>query len=1256
MPEQNQISIVFPAHQNHGLFSDNYLNEVLPERQAWKALAAEARPVLDAIAQVFTNFSADGANERQTEDDLICPILRLLGHEFEVQAALKTPLGTKSPDYVFFRDADAKLAQRGAVLTDALPTQGALAIGDAKKWDRPLDIAIREKGADPFSNQIPAVQIAFYMQHSSLPWGILTNGRQWRIVHHDTAHKLDVFYEVNLENLVESGDVMRFLYFYAFFRRTAFEPGLLGLAEMLRESIDYAHAIGSHLKEQIFDALRHLAQGFLDYAPNKLQPDETTLQEVYDNALIVLYRLIFILYAEARDLLPVRDSQDYLESYSLQSIKSAVSRNIAHGRHLLPGSALLWPRLRQLFQIIDRGSPPLKVATFNGGLFDPIMHAYLEVYTVGDAHLQKAIDMLARVDGEFVDYRDLSVQHMGTIYEGLLEFRLQPLAMPEEGWTVELVNDKGERKATGSYYTPETIVKFIVEHTVGPALWKAVEGKRSDPEIVQAVLGVNVLDPAMGSGHFLVEATEFIARFLADYGIVPEGKTPEEADLAFWKRRVVQSCIYGVDLNPLAVELAKLSLWLITVAKNRPLSFLDHHLRPGNSLAGAWMEHLEIGNGKAKKTKQQVEQEGGQIVLFGDSAFTQQVYKAVNNMWVIEETEANTVDAVKEQERSYNELRQQFVAKYARLLNLVTANYLDLEITPELRQRLIDYALKSNGFTFPDLEKVLEKADATAERERFFHWELEFPEVFFDRFGRTLGEDGGFEVVLGNPPYVRQEQLSEYKPLFRARFSSYHGTADLYLYFYEQGLRLTRRAGRLGFISSGTFARANFAVAFRQWLPTVAHLETVIDYGENQPFPGAEMVRPSIALLRKGAGDSGFRSLFLANKVPESLDHALAEDGVECDPDVLEESEWVFQARPSTSLFQKIMAVGRPLKEVLVAKVYRGLTIGLNEAFLIDQPIRDRLVAEDSTCSVLLKHILRGEDMRPWYQEEEGRWLITIPCGWTVRTFGTGLPEEQAWDAICKRHPGLAAQLEPFADAARARCDKGNFWWELRPCDYYDAFDSPKIFWAEISKLPRFSWDETGLFTSNKGHLASTSDIEILGILQSRVIWYAISNLCVPLRLRAGLWQYQLTDQFITRLPIPDLSPSEKEEIGSIALQITELARARYTLHQRVRYRLQTDLGTPAVKMNQKLTAWWEQDFSTLRDEVKKVFKRDIPLSERSEWEAWHCTNRSEHARLTTEIVRLETELNAHVYAAFHLSAEEILLIEESTKYQYGQV
>ena len=754
-----QFELAFPAHYNQQLFADHYLNEVLPDRPAWQALAAEAQPVMDQIAVILSSY-VPSTNERQTEDDLICPVLRLLGHDFELQAPLRTPENVKSPDYVFYRDAAAKAANRGQVLTDSLPRQGGIAVGDAKYWNRPLDIAIRQHGGDALSNKNPAFQIHYYLLHSGVTWGILTNGKRWRLVYRESAHKLDVYYEVDLEELINSHDTDRFLYFYAFFRRAAFDPGPLGLAEMLRESADYAHKIGDSLKEQVYDALLHIAQGFLDYPPNRLRTDEESLANIYYYSLILLYRLLFILYAEARELLPVRESRQYRESYSLHAVKQTVANDLNFGRKLLPDSAVLWPCLKQLFDFINHGKLPLNIATFNGGLFDPKLHNFLEDYAVGDAHLQQAIDKLARVDGEFVDYRDLSVRHMGTIYEGLLEFQLRPMDQQQAGpWTIELLNDKGERRISGSYYTPEPIVNYIVEHTVEPLLWQAVAGKTTDGEIAEAVLSLNILDPAMGSGHFLVETTEFIARFLVDYGIVPEGKRPEEADLAYWKRRVAQSCVYGVDLNPLAVELAKLSLWLITVAKDRPLSFLDHHLRPGNSLLGARLDNVRQNGVRIKKTRAQQRAENaeanGQISLFDDSAFTQRVKLAVDNMWLIEENEAGTISDVKDQERMYADLRIQFIEKYSRLLNLVTASHFGLTIDDAHWKALVAYATGNNLAAFPAFDKLLNEAVAIAGREHFFHWELEFPEVFFDRFGRRLGSPGGFDAVIGNPPWER---------------------------------------------------------------------------------------------------------------------------------------------------------------------------------------------------------------------------------------------------------------------------------------------------------------------------------------------------------------------------------------------------------------------------------------------------------------------------------------------------------------------
>ena len=487
------------THRNSGLFSDHYLNATLPHRQDWRELVSEAQPALRRISEIFAAYTPSN-NEAQTEAELVRPVLEALGHgrSYEVQPTLSTPEGPKRPDYVFYRDAAALAANKNRTLDEELLAGKSFAIGDTKYWDRPLDVALKGKRKGSLTNN-PSFQISFYMRHAGMDWGILTNGRLWRLYHRDTAHKLDRFYEVDLQDLVESGDAARFLYFYAFFRREAFDDKPLGLASILRASADYARGVGDSLKGQVYEALRHIAQGFLDYPANGLDPEPERLREIYDNSLIVLYRLLFVLYAESRDLLPVHESEMYRETYSLYAIK----HDVAQERPLLPSGATLWPRVQQLFHIINEGSPPLSVATFNGGLFDPARHPFLERYTVGDGHLQQAIDKLARVDGQFVDYRDLAERHLGTIYEGLLEYHLEALEEPEEGWRVDLLNDRGERKASGSYYTPDFVVKYIVDQTVGPVLEEAVADKETDEDKVEAVLALNVLDPSMGSGTSL---------------------------------------------------------------------------------------------------------------------------------------------------------------------------------------------------------------------------------------------------------------------------------------------------------------------------------------------------------------------------------------------------------------------------------------------------------------------------------------------------------------------------------------------------------------------------------------------------------------------------------------------------------------------------------------------------------------------------------------------------------------------------------
>jgi Eco57I restriction-modification methylase len=681
-------------------------------------------------------------------------------------------------------------------------------------------------------------------------------------------------------------------------------------------------------------------------------------------------------------------------------MKRGIQKNLDAHKLLLPSTATLWPQLKALFSIINEGSPPLNVATFNGGLFDPERHLFLEQHMVGDQHLQQAIDKLARVDGQFVDYRDLAERHLGTIYEGLLEFHLEKADPPEDGWTIDLKTAKGERKATGSYYTPDYIVKYMVEETLGPVLSRVVANATTEQEKVTVVLNVKVLDPAMGSGHFPVEATEYIARFLVEHIEHPPTDTGGEADLAYWKRRVVQACIYGVDLNPLAVDLAKLSLWLATVAKDRPLSFLDHHLRCGNSLIGTHLDDLRLGTAgaqkKSSKRAQPTIMQGATVaqpMLFDEESLRQTMTTAVDMMWLIESSPAQTVAEVKEQEQIYDGLHQQLVDRYSTLANLMSATYFGVAIDPALWQPLANYATGRSVIAPPQFGTWLQTAAASAERYHFFHWELEFPEVFFDRFGQHKGAAAGFDVVIGNPPYVRQEELGLLKPYFAAAYpETYRGVADLYVYFYQQGLRLTRTGGRMSYIVTNKWMRAEYGEPLRAYFAKEGALERIIDFGHAPIFEDAD-VFPCILVLEKPPllreQDPLMERQVQVMSFPRAeLDRAIR-NKVSLKYYVSEHSEsvpygrfgrgpWNLESSPVEDLLEKIRRIGVPLAEYAGVKPYRGVLTGLNEAFLIDTPTRDRLLRDDPRAAAIIKPYLRGQDIKRWSPQWADLWMIVL--------------------------------------------------------------------------------------------------------------------------------------------------------------------------------------------------------------------------------------------------------------------------------------
>ena len=721
------------TYNNQGLFSTYHLEKVIMD-QTSDALEL----IYDQIKQRYAAITefADNLNESQTEEQFIRPVLEILGHTFAVQPVLRTSLGTKQPDYAFFTDQESLNQAYQYINTNAF-FNTASAIGDAKAWTRNLDKKLDGPG-DPFSNSNPNYQIDFYIRTSGLTWGILTSGKLWRLYHRDTSYKLDNFYEVDLEKLLINEDTEAFRYFYYFFRSDALAPGTSNqsfLDDVLSGSIRYTVSVSDDLGDKIYLALEELINGFLTFRDNSLNVSDT--KTIHENCLILLYRLLFVLYAESRGLLPL-ENREYQSEYSLDALATEIHDKLDNDSTIPKLRSDYWTRLHNLFTLIDKGWDE-HIPQYNGGLFNPNRHVFLEHNKIGNDVLANVINTLTRTTKrERIAYQDLAIQHLGNIYEGLLEYEPTVQSSPEK---VVLTKDKTKRKASGSYYTSDAIVRLMVEDTLGPLC---------ERKTFEGILRLKVLDPAMGSGHFLVGVIDHLALELATHPDAPAMTTGDtDTEIAYWRRRVVENCIYGVDINPMTVELAKVALWLHTVAKGEPLSFLDHHIRCGNSLIGANI--AELANLPVLKKSRRANEEM-QPVLNMDFGFTDTVSEAVGHYLVIERMEGQTADDIHVMEQKL-EQAQQTLSKHKDIADL----WLSVHFGNSVERGNYHNALKALGSRQENVNistslSSYQEAQRLAEHYRYFHWEIEFPEVFRGESGNEL-ENPGFDAIVGNPPY-----------------------------------------------------------------------------------------------------------------------------------------------------------------------------------------------------------------------------------------------------------------------------------------------------------------------------------------------------------------------------------------------------------------------------------------------------------------------------------------------------------------------
>jgi hypothetical protein len=940
---------------NRALFSDYYLTSRLPDMAEWEE---DPRPAFGDIGDIYGEGAArwSRAKEAEVRQQLLLPALDVLGYRAE--EAKRPDSEEHLPDYRLYR--------AGAEGDEPL----CLCL--AYTWGRSLDGKDYTRDTEtPEEN--PGAAVVSVLRESDADFAIVTNGKLWRLYSTKTHSMASRFYQVDLPEILARRDPSEaFRYFWLLFRARAFESRIevvqgeekeTCFAEwLIDQSREYARELGERLKERVFEEIfPHFADGFITRIcerhgrePEDLTEDE--LDQVYQGTLTLLYRLLFLLYAESRALLPVRETRGYYD-VSLEKMKKEIAERAGDLTDQAPGKLQkayaadqtdLYSRLQDLFAVIAEGRSSLNVPTYNGGLFitrpepeDDRLEAqtarFLDENAIPDRHLALGLDLMARDRDEktqglvFIDYKSLGVRQLGSIYEGMLEFKVRVAAenlcvvkekgtykykpksdltkaqrekLPKARATtvqkgprkgdVYLENDKRERKATGSYYTPDYIVKYIVEHTVGPVLEEKfgalrpklrnaektfaanksrigpVEGyTRRDAgaeafdkhrDVVEELFDVKVLDPAMGSGHFLVEVVDFITDRMIDFlnaypwnpvlelleqtrrtireemddqnvTIDPERLT----DVNLLKRHVLKRCVYGVDLNPMAVELAKVSLWLDCFTLGAPLSFLDHHLRCGNSLVGTDVKTVqkEVEGRRHGKEHKQLE-------MFA-SLFTG-LERATEAMAEVGRLTDTTVQQVHNSQKHYKNA-QKLLEPFKGLLNVWVSQWfgnedaLDaLRLYPDQVDKAVKVAVRAGDrpkAVSEDVWDVARNALRIGQDRRIFHWELEFPEVWHAQ--RQSEAPGGFDAVVGNPPYDEvsahysghSQHLQEFFSTFPGYAATKTGRVNLYRLFCVQATELLSAGGLVSYITPLTLLSDSFSYGTRDLMFKAVDFERI---------------------------------------------------------------------------------------------------------------------------------------------------------------------------------------------------------------------------------------------------------------------------------------------------------------------------------------------------------------------------------------------------------------------------------------------
>ena len=511
--------------------------------------------------------------------------------------------------------------------------------------------------------------------------------------------------------------------------------------------------------------------------------------------------------------------------------------------------------------------------------------------------------------------------------------------------------------------------------------------------------------------------------------------------------------------------------------------------------------------------------------------------------------------------------------------------------------------------------------------DKAFDWEREFPEVF---------ANGGFDVVIGNPPYVRQELLKPYKDYFSQRYQSYAGTADLYTYFIEKGVdELINENGIYSIIVANKWMLARYGTPLRKWMKEKGIME-IIDFGDLPVFEDATTY-PSIITLRQKSENKLFNACKPETLAANDLQQYVSSNHFQVDMHHLDDQGWSLVSAEVSRLLLKLRSKGVPLGEYTNGKVFYGIKTGFNEAFVIDKEERDRLIREDPESAEVIKPFLAGRDIKRYSIDFKDRYLIFTRRGINI----------DAYPAIKKHLTNFKERLEPkpegWTGSWNGRKPGSYKWYEIQDSiDYYEEFEKPKIIYPNICKKPEFSYDVKNYFTNQKCFIIPKDDKYLLGILNSSVINFLFAMI-LP-KLRGDFYEPSYT--YLKNFPIASANNN-----SSISNKVVQQVKAQLDLHvefDKVVINFTNLILTKfnLDKISNMLESWHELEFGDFLKELKKK-KIKLSLSEEAEWMEYFNEQKSKALELKTEIDKTDREIDQMVYELYELTPEEIRIVEE---------